>query len=117
MSPDPSLTQLKVYYDIERHGWEQGAFIVDPVYWSMATQISLDGMLRVTYGEVPGLTRDQYLARQPEKFRTILPGHPSPEDYKIVNFSPYKIHQRCAKSFRVGRFLLAADAAHLCNPL
>jgi 2-polyprenyl-6-methoxyphenol hydroxylase-like FAD-dependent oxidoreductase len=27
------------------------------------------------------------------------------------------LHQRCADSFRVGRFLLAADAAHLCNPL
>ncbi|KEF61519.1 uncharacterized protein A1O9_03086 [Exophiala aquamarina CBS 119918] len=113
---DEQIVATNVYYNIERHGWDQGAFIVDPVYWSMALQISLDGMLRVTYGEVPGLTREEYLTRQPEKFRTILPGHPSPEDYKIVNFSPYKIHQRCAKSFRVGRFLLAADAAHLCNP-
>lgn len=29
---------------------------------------------------------------------------------------PYKIHQRCAEKFRVGRSLIAADAAHLCNP-
>ena len=29
---------------------------------------------------------------------------------------PYKIHQRCAEKFWVGRFLIAADAAHLCNP-
>lgn len=33
-----------------------------------------------------------------------------------MNISPYKIHQRCAEKFRVGRFLLVADAAHLCNP-
>lgn len=26
------------------------------------------------------------------------------------------MHQRCAPSFRVGRVLLVADAAHLCNP-
>jgi hypothetical protein len=26
------------------------------------------------------------------------------------------MHQRCADRFRVGKFLLAADAAHLCNP-
>jgi len=46
----------------------------------------------------------------------MLPGHPKPEDYKIVNCSPYKMHQRCADRFRVGRILIAADAAHLCNP-
>ncbi|PYH38772.1 uncharacterized protein BO87DRAFT_412572 [Aspergillus neoniger CBS 115656] len=49
-------------------------------------------------------------------FQSILPAHPEPSDYKIVNFSPYKVHQRLAKKMRVGRFLLAADAAHLCNP-
>jgi 2-polyprenyl-6-methoxyphenol hydroxylase-like FAD-dependent oxidoreductase len=71
----------------------------------------------VSYGEKVGLTREEYAARQPEKFRTILPGNPGPEDYKLVSLNPYKIHQRCAQSFRAGRFLLAADAAHLCNPL
>lgn len=46
----------------------------------------------------------------------MLPGHPSPSSYTLLNISPYRIHQRCAPSFRVGRVLLAADAAHLCNP-
>jgi 2-polyprenyl-6-methoxyphenol hydroxylase-like FAD-dependent oxidoreductase len=46
----------------------------------------------------------------------MLPGHPKPGQYKLDNISPYKIHQRCAEKFRMGRFLLAADAAHLCNP-
>jgi 2-polyprenyl-6-methoxyphenol hydroxylase-like FAD-dependent oxidoreductase len=50
------------------------------------------------------------------KYETMLPGHPKPGDYKLTNISPYKIHQRCAEKFRQGRFLLAADAAHLCNP-
>src|SRR5271169_5472388 len=50
------------------------------------------------------------------KFERMLPGHPKPDQYKLMNCSPYKIHQRCAEKFRVGRFLLAADAAHLCNP-
>lgn len=87
----------------------------------MAARISphrnRDALWRITYGEEPGLTKEELSARQPEKFRTILPGHPGPESYRIVNFSPYKIHQRCAPRFRVGRILLAADAAHLCNPL
>ncbi|KAF4554475.1 FAD-dependent monooxygenase-like protein 5 [Elsinoe fawcettii] len=113
---DEQIVATNVYYDLQKHGWGAGGFIVDPNHWSMATIIQSDGLLRVTYGEKPGLTKDEYLARLPEKYKTILPGNPVPEDYKLVNFSPYKVHQRCAKSFRVGRFLLAADAAHLCNP-
>jgi 2-polyprenyl-6-methoxyphenol hydroxylase-like FAD-dependent oxidoreductase len=34
----------------------------------------------------------------------------------LVSISPYKIHQRRANRFREGRFLLAGDAAHICNP-
>jgi len=78
----------------------------------MAARISDDGLWRVTYGEVPGLTFDELKARQPAKFKACLPGNPDTEDYKMVNFSPYKVHQRLAKKMRVGRFLLAADAAH-----
>jgi|SRR5579862_3020772 2-polyprenyl-6-methoxyphenol hydroxylase-like FAD-dependent oxidoreductase len=50
------------------------------------------------------------------KYEVMLPGNPKPGDYKLTNCMPYKIHQRCADKFRVGRFLIAADAAHLCNP-
>lgn len=83
----------------------------------MAAKITKDGLWRVTYGETPGLTRDELIARQPEKFEKMLPGNPKPEQYKLANISPYRVHQRLATKLRVGRFLLAADAAHLCNPL
>lgn len=43
--------------------------------------------------------------------------NPKPGEYRITNTSPYKLQQRCAPSFRVGRVLPPADAAHLCNPL
>lgn len=78
----------------------------------MAAIIQEDGLWRVTYGETPGLTHEQLRERQPWKFETILPGHPKPDEYKIVNFAPYKMHQRLADTMRVGRFMLAADAAH-----
>lgn len=99
------------------YDWADANFIIDPENWSMVSKIGVDGLLRITYGEVPGLTREEYIARQPMKFKQFLPGRPDADKYKVVNISPYKIHQRCAKSMRVGRFLLAADAAHLCNPL
>lgn len=82
----------------------------------MAAKLTADGLWRITYGEKAGLSIEEYKERQPWKFETILPGHPKPEDYKMVSMSPYKMHQRCAPKFRVGRVLLAADAAHLCNP-
>jgi 2-polyprenyl-6-methoxyphenol hydroxylase-like FAD-dependent oxidoreductase len=82
----------------------------------MAAKIDPNGLYRVTYGETPGLSHEEYLARLPAKFETMLPGHPKPGEYKVLTCSPYKMHQRCAPSFRVGRVLLVADAAHLCNP-
>lgn len=82
----------------------------------MASRISNDGMWRVTYGEIPGLTTEQLRERLDAKFKKILPGHPEPDGYKVANFAPYKCHQRLAEKMRVGRILLAADAAHLCNP-
>lgn len=99
------------------YDWGDANFIVDPDHWSMVSKIGTDGLLRITYGEIPGLSRAELIARQPMKFKIFLPGHPDPDKYQIVNISPYRIHQRCAKNLRVGRFLLAADAAHLCNPL
>jgi len=83
----------------------------------MAAKITTDGLYRVTYGDIPRLSREEYIARQPQRYEEILPGNPKPGEYRITNISPYKLQQRCAPSFRVGRILLAADAAHLCNPL
>lgn len=111
------IVATNTYYSFEKHGFDRDSnFIIHPEHWYMAARISNDGLWRVTYGELPGLSFDELKARQPEKFKAFLPGHPDPDAYEIVNFSPYKVHQRLAKQMRVGRFLLAADAAHLCNP-
>ncbi|GAB7349171.1 hypothetical protein MBLNU459_g8106t1 [Dothideomycetes sp. NU459] len=110
------IVATNTYYDFHKYGYEDANFIIDREHWHMASRISNDGLWRVTYGEIPGLNRDELHARLPEKFKKIFPGHPDPDGYKVVNFSPYKVHQRLAESMRVGRFLLAADSAHLCNP-
>ncbi|KAI4748348.1 FAD binding domain-containing protein [Aureobasidium sp. EXF-12298] len=110
------IVATNTYYDFRKFGYHDANFIIDRDHLYMAAIIDDKGLWRVTYGEEPGLTREQLLERQPKKFETILPGNPKPGDYEMVNFSPYRMHQRVAEKFRVGRVMLAADAAHLCNP-
>lgn len=69
---------------------------------------------RISYGELPGLSNEVLMQRQEMKFERMLPGHPKPSDYRVLNKSPYRVHQRCCEAMRVNRVLLAADAAHLC---
>src|SRR5215467_12929023 len=49
-----------------------------------------------------------------KRMQTFLPRK---ERYQIKYKSIYSVHQRVAKEFRVGRVLLAGDAAHLNNPM
>ena len=107
--------------DFDRLGWEDTQFIIDPVHWYMAARIAAhedpkQSIWRISYGEKAGLSNEELLERQEMKFEQMLPGHPKPSEYKILNKSPYRVHQRCVEKMRVGRVLLAADAAHLCNP-
>ncbi|KAK3681252.1 hypothetical protein B0T22DRAFT_502335 [Podospora appendiculata] len=114
---EQQIVATNVYYPgFDAHGYEDANFIIHPEHWHMASRITKDGMWRVSYGEKGGFTHDELRARQPMKFAKMLPGNPQPEEYKLANFSPYRVHQRLAEKMRVGRFLLAADAAHLCNP-
>ncbi|KAI1825668.1 FAD binding domain-containing protein [Xylaria intraflava] len=113
---ETQIVATNVYYDFHKFGWKDTNFILHPDHFFMAARITPDGLYRVTYGESPGLTWEEIKERQPWKYELMLPGHPKPSDYKLVTMSPYRMHQRCAPSFRVGRILLAADAAHLCNP-
>ncbi|KAL1979734.1 hypothetical protein VTN96DRAFT_5256 [Rasamsonia emersonii] len=112
-----AIVATNVYHDFTKYGYWDTNYIVHPKNWHMVARIGRDDHLyRVTYSEVPGLTTEEYKKRQPMRYKEILPGNLEPGDYKITNISPYKMQQRCAPSFRKGRFLLVADAAHVCNP-
>ena len=108
-----------VFYDgFEKHGWEGGNYMVDPEHWGLVARRGHGGLWRVTYGDsVPGLTDEGYLKRRPWHFKAMLPGHPDPNEYRIEQTNIYTIHNRCVESFKFGRILLAADAAHVNNPM
>ena len=118
---EEQIVATNTEYDFDQFGWEDTQFIIDPVHWYMAARIGAHedpkkNLWRISYGELPGLTDEELMERQPMKFEQMLPGHPKPGDYNVVSKSPYKVHQRCCESMRVNRIMLAADAAHLCNP-
>ncbi|KAH8676557.1 hypothetical protein BGZ60DRAFT_429069 [Tricladium varicosporioides] len=113
---DAQIVATNVYYDLKKFGFDDINNIIHPTDYYMAAIITQDGLWRVSYGEDASFTPEQVRANQEEKYRRMLPGNPEPGDYKLVSVGPYRIHQRCAEKFRVGRVLLAADAAHLVNP-
>lgn len=86
--------------------------MVDPDHWGLIAKRGKGGFWRVTYSDIGGLTDEEYLKRRVWHF---LPGSPKPHQYRIEQTNMYKIHSRCADTFQVGRVLLAADAAHVCN--
>ncbi|KIW72481.1 hypothetical protein PV04_00669 [Phialophora macrospora] len=112
---DFNLVACNVVYPFEKYGFQGGNFVVDRDHWCLIAKLSEPGLWRCSYGELPGLTHQELLDRQPMKFEAIFPG-PRPLKYDLKMASPYKINQRCATTFRKASVLLAGDAAHLCNP-
>ncbi|MEO0062367.1 MAG: Para-nitrophenol 4-monooxygenase [Pseudomonadota bacterium] len=95
-------------------GFANANMIVDPVNWAVVGRLGRENLFRLTYGEDADLPESTILERLPERFAAILPDPSVP--YRLDNFSPYRVHQRSATTYRVDRFLLAGDAAHACNP-
>lgn len=103
-----------IEYPFLEHGFCNANMVVDPVNWAVIGRLGREPLWRLTYGEDAALEESEILARLPERFAAILPDPAIP--YRIDSFSPYRVHQRCAPTFRLDRVLLAGDAAHACNP-
>jgi len=102
-----------IYYDFERDGYTRSTLMIDPNYGAIISKIDNEGLWRCTYCEDAALPEEQVLERMPEYFKVILS---RPSEYKLKMHSPYRMHQRSAGRYRLGRVLLAGDAAHATNP-
>jgi 2-polyprenyl-6-methoxyphenol hydroxylase-like FAD-dependent oxidoreductase len=103
-----------VRYDFEADGYSRATFVVDPDYWAIIVIVGGQPLWRVTFGEDSNLPVATAEERIRERYKLFMrPG----ADYAIEMLSPYRIHERAARSFRVGRALLAGDAAHANNPI
>lgn len=102
-----------IFYDFERDGFARSTLNIDPQYGAIMSKINSAGLWRCTYCESASLPEETVLERMPEYFKVVLS---RPGDYKLAMHSPYRMHQRCADRLRVGRVVLAGDAAHVTNP-
>lgn len=77
--------------------------------------LRLPGVWRASLYPDEGESVEQALApaAMEAKLQRIVP---MPEAYEVLEVRPYRIHQRIVENYRVGRILLAGDAAHLNSP-
>lgn len=112
--PVTSLT-VAVRYPFDKH--IEGLLPVN-YCWTEASHFSmmqLKDVWRVGFAPKPGQSHQEAL--QPEQIQARLQEiHPKKGPYEIVHTGAYTIHRRIADSFRVGRMILAGDAAHLNSP-
>jgi 3-(3-hydroxy-phenyl)propionate hydroxylase/6-hydroxy-3-succinoylpyridine 3-monooxygenase len=101
-----------IYYNFEKYGWHSG-YLVDPVYGAVVYKINLEGLWRFTFAEQATQPLETVMDRILEFIRTVLPGD---QKYELALHTAYNMHQRSAVTYRVGRVVLAGDAAHLTNP-
>jgi 3-(3-hydroxy-phenyl)propionate hydroxylase/6-hydroxy-3-succinoylpyridine 3-monooxygenase len=101
-----------MYYDFEKWGWKSG-YLIDPVYGAVVYKINEEGLWRFTFAEDATSPLEGIKERIVDFADFVLPGD---KKYDLVLFSAYNMHQRTAPTYRVGRVLLAGDAAHLTNP-
>ena len=86
---------------------------IDPVDGAIIAKIDRRSLWRVTYAEPTSLPEETVRERLGDRYATLLPGD---GDWTLDRITPYKMHQRSAETYRVGRVLLAGDAAHATNP-
>lgn len=106
-------------YDFAQHGFAMNAYIADPVEWAAVFKLpdsGPPGLWRIAFPCDPSEPDDVLL--DPRNVERRMQGFLArDEPYEIRYQSIYRVHQRVADKWRVGRVVLAGDAAHLNNPL
>jgi 2-polyprenyl-6-methoxyphenol hydroxylase-like FAD-dependent oxidoreductase len=90
------------------------AYLTDPTEW--AVLLRTPTLWRVLLPTDPGLS--EAAIKDPATMQARLQGLcPNPAEYDIVHATAYRVHQRVAEKYTMGRCFLAGDSAHLNNPL
>ncbi len=114
---DDRTLNIEVAYDFRKHGYAERNYISDPAEWSnLFHWKGPPDRWRVHFPTDPkvaaaALLRPEALQARLQKFL------PTGKPFDIAGCNLYVVHQRVAKKFRVGRAVLAGDAAHVNSPI
>jgi 3-(3-hydroxy-phenyl)propionate hydroxylase len=114
--PERTLN-IEVAYDFTKHGFTERNYISDPVeYSNLFHWKGPPDRWRIHFPTDP--REDEEVLTRPEAMQARLKGFlPIDEEFEICGRNLYAVHQRVAKSFRVGRVILLGDAAHVNSPI
>ena len=98
--------------DLDSLGYGMTTMQVDNKHGAVICKIDNTDLWRVTFMEDPNLPEDEIPKRIDEMFVDHLPDAP----YGLLDYAPYRMHQRVTDRMRIGRILLTGDAAHVTNP-
>ena len=105
-----------VRYPFDEYGFTTANMIVDEEDWAVIARTGPgDEPWRVAFGVRVDVPESDILKQLPEKYERLLPGT-RPLKYELVSANPYWAHQRCARTFKVGKILLCGDAGHVRVP-
>jgi len=95
------------------------SYISDPDEWTNLFKVmgdDLKGRWRAVFPAKESETDEEAFSESAVRRRMVklFEGHPMD---LLVHRNIYRVHQRVAKAFRVGRVFLAGDAAHVNNPV
>jgi 3-(3-hydroxy-phenyl)propionate hydroxylase len=110
---------LTTPFDFAERGYCPRSYFADPAEWCNCFKVSANGppgLWRAVFPTDPKATVEELMSDEAVQAR-MQRFFPSDEPYDIVHRNLYTLHQRVADHFRVGRILLAGDAAHINNPI
>jgi len=100
--------------DFRAEGFTPNAYVADPREWAAVFQ--MPGLWRLAFPVHPDEDEAEVLEAEAIEAR-LQRFVPRQARYTVQQKGIYRVHQRVAKEWRIGRGLLAGDAAHLNNPL
>jgi 3-(3-hydroxy-phenyl)propionate hydroxylase len=108
---------IEVAYDFRQHGYTERNYISDPVeYSNLFHWKGPPDRWRIHFPTA--IDDDEESLKRPDALQARLRGFLGIEhDFQICGCNLYTVHQRVAKKFRVGRAVLAGDAAHVNSPI
>jgi 3-(3-hydroxy-phenyl)propionate hydroxylase len=106
-------------FDFEPLGFAYSNYTMDPVEWTATFKVPGPdgrGLWRCVFPTDPADDEATLLdfGRAADRLAGFVPQSRSA---RVVHTNLYAVHQRVAERYRVGRVLLAGDAAHVNNPL